>query len=56
MNGFNDSRLGDAQQIVVAFLLSWGTGERNTSVIFFREMIPLNHRSHGSVEDEDPVV
>jgi hypothetical protein len=54
MNGFNDFRLGQVEQIVVSLEVYGMIGEV-TAIAGFVELAGLNHRSHGPIEYQDPV-
>src|SRR3990172_5903207 len=53
MNGANDLRLRQDQQIVVPLKVRFPILEALTAIVRFAQVIPLNHRGHGAVEQED---
>ncbi len=53
VNFFNDVRLGENQQIIVALERHRVRRKTLTAKIFFGEFIALNHRSHRAVKDQN---
>ena len=49
----DDLRLGDRQQVVVALLVVGVVGEPLPAVVGLGQAVPLDHRAHRPVEDED---
>jgi hypothetical protein len=48
------SRLGERQQVVVALEVLTPVGEPLPAVVGLGQLVPLDHRAHRAVQDEDP--
>ena len=56
MNGLDDARLRDGQQVVVAPDIVRPVAETVAPVVGLGQVIPLNHRSHRAVENENALL
>jgi hypothetical protein len=53
MNGFDNIRTGDTQQVVVPFQLPGKIGETIASVILFFQVKSLDHGTHTTIQNQD---
>ena len=52
MNGFDYLRTREVQALAVAFQLFRATGKRSAMVVFLSQSAPLDHGSHGTVQNQ----
>ena len=53
MDATDDAGLCQGEQVVVAGLLMAEIGEARAVIVGPRELVPLDHGAHGTVEDEN---
>ena len=51
---FNDLRLGQGEEIIIAFNITGPIFKAFAAVLAFGQLMLLDHRSHGPIEKEDP--
>jgi hypothetical protein len=52
MDSFDDSWLSNGKNIAIAFQIDGCVFETLAPIIFFRQLITLNHGTHGAVNDQ----
>ncbi len=53
MNIADNPRLGEREQIVVAFEVVRKIGKAAPPIIAFSELVALDHRAHGAIQNQD---
>ena len=53
MDGLNDIRAGDAEQVVVALEVAFDVVERRVTEVLLFQLILLNHSAHRAVKKDD---
>ena len=56
MDGLDDFRLGDHQQVVVAFEVAMPIGKTCAAIVGLGQLVALHHGAHRAIEDEDALL
>ena len=56
VDGAHDLRSGQTEEVIIALQRMWKIPEAIAAVTAFVETIPLDHGSHGPVDDEDTLL
>lgn len=56
VNGLDDVRLRDVQDVVIEAKILGMPRKLLAAVVRFRELTRLDHRPHGAIEDDDPLL
>ena len=55
MNLLDDRRLGQHQQIIIAFEIAWPILETHAPEVFLLQVIALDHGAHRAIQNQDAV-